>query len=428
MIHKIKLNSGLRIVFEQVKHVNSVTTGIWVGAGSINETLENNGVSHLIEHMMFKGTKKRDAAGIAEEIDEMGAQLNAFTTKECTCYYTKVASYDFEKSLDILSDMMFNSVFDEEELEKEKKVIFEEILMYDDSPEDYVHELLTKISFKGNSIAYPILGDVKSVSSIDGKLIRKYIEDNYTAENIVISIVGNISLNEVEKLCNKYFIDFKSKKPNNILANNFNYIKNNEGAHKNIEQFHFCIGMNGFERNSEYYYASNILNNIIGGSMSSRLFQSIREKTGLVYSIYSFNSSYKSAGLFGIYSALQEDSLKEVISRIKIEMNGLKEGNITKEEFNRAKSQMKGSYVLSLENTSNRMTVLGRRELFYNETLNPEDILTKIEDVHFEDVIRISQKLFNSGGFNIAFTGNIEDNKDIINIFNLNWQGEIEWL
>lgn len=420
MIHKIILSTGLRIVFEDIKHVNSVTTGIWVGAGSINETLENNGISHLIEHMMFKGTKKRSASDIAEEIDEMGAQLNAFTSKECTCYYTKVASYDFEKSLDILSDMMFNSVFNEAELEKEKKVIFEEILMYNDSPEDYVHELLTKISFEGNSISYPILGDIKSVSHIDSNLIRKYIENNYTAENIVISIVGNINLDEVEKLCNKYFIDFKPKKSNNIKINNFNYTKNNEGSYKNIEQFHFCIGINGFERNSEYYYPSNILNNIIGGSMSSRLFQSIREKTGLVYSIYSFNESYKSAGLFGIYSALKEDSLKEVVSRIKIEMEDLKNGNLTKEEFNRSKSQMKGNYVLSLENTSNRMTVLGRRELFYNETHNPEEILTKIEEVKFEDVVLISKKLFNKGGFNIAFTGNIEDNNDVINIFDLN--------
>ncbi|HAE43401.1 MAG TPA: peptidase M16, partial [Clostridiales bacterium] len=262
MIHKIIMDNGLRVVFEKIDHVQSVSTGIWVGAGSINETTINNGISHMIEHMLFKGTKTRSAFDIAEEIDSMGGQINAFTTKECTGYYTKVASYFFDKSLEILSDMMFNSVFDEEELEKEKKVILEEILMYEDSPEDFVHELLTKISFEGNAISYPILGDFQSVNSIDRQAIEDYMDNYYTSDNVVVSIVGNTTLEEVQQLCAKYFQSFRKKNKLIETPRLFDYSINRQGVHKNIEQLHFCIGVQGFERNSPYYYSTNILNNV----------------------------------------------------------------------------------------------------------------------------------------------------------------------
>lgn len=419
MIHKIIMDNGLRVVFEKIDHVQSVSTGIWVGAGSINETTINNGISHMIEHMLFKGTKTRSAFDIAEEIDSMGGQINAFTTKECTGYYTKVASYFFDKSLEILSDMMFNSVFDEEELEKEKKVILEEILMYEDSPEDFVHELLTKISFEGNAISYPILGDFQSVNSIDRQAIEDYMDNYYTSDNVVVSIVGNTTLEEVQQLCAKYFQSFRKKNRLIETPRLFDYSINRQGVHKNIEQLHFCIGVQGFERNSPYYYSTNILNNVLGGSMSSRLFQNIREKSGLVYSVYSFHSSYKTTGLFGIYSALKEDNAEEVLQQIRDEINSLRKGSITVAEFERAKSQIKGNYILSLENTSNRMTVLGRRELFYNETIQPEDIIPKIEKVVYEDVIEVSKILFKDSDFNIAFTGNIEDNKGIDSLFKM---------
>lgn len=419
MIHKIVMDNGLRIVFEKIDYVKSVSTGIWVGAGSINETTINNGISHMIEHMLFKGTKKRSAFDIAEEIDSMGGQINAFTTKECTGYYTKVASYFFDKSLEILSDMIFNSVFDEEELEKEKKVILEEILMYEDSPEDYVHELLTKISFEGNAISYPILGDIESVNGINRQTIDDYMDNYYTADNVVISIVGNTTLDEVKQLCNKYFSNFRKTIKITETPKSFDYTSNKQGVHKNIEQLHFCISVKGFERNSPHYYSTNILNNVLGGSMSSRLFQNIREKSGLVYSIYSFHSSYKMSGLFGIYSALKEENVEEALQQIKSEIDSFRKGDISVSEFERAKSQIKGNYILSLENTSNRMTVLGRRELFYNETIQPEDIIPKIEKVVYGDVIDVSKMLFKESDFNIAFTGNIDDNKEINNLFNM---------
>ena len=419
MIHKIVMDNGLRIVFEKIDYVKSVSTGIWVGAGSINETTINNGISHMIEHMLFKGTKKRSAFDIAEEIDSMGGQINAFTTKECTGYYTKVASYFFDKSLEILSDMIFNSVFDEEELEKEKKVILEEILMYEDSPEDYVHELLTKISFEGNAISYPILGDIESVNGINRQTIDDYMDNYYTADNVVISIVGNTTLDEVKQLCNKYFSNFRKTIKITETPKSFDYTSNKQGVHKNIEQLHFCISVKGFERNSPHYYSTNILNNVLGGSMSSRLFQNIREKSGLVYSIYSFHSSYKMSGLFGIYSALKEENVQEALQQIKSEIDSFRKGDISVSEFERAKSQIKGNYILSLENTSNRMTVLGRRELFYNETIQPEDIIPKIEKVVYGDVIDVSKMLFKESDFNIAFTGNIDDNKEINNLFNM---------
>ena len=413
MIHKFVLRNGLRVVFEPIEHVKSVTTGIWIGAGSIYETLENNGISHLIEHMLFKGTKNRDAFKIAEEIDSMGGHINAFTTKECTCYYTKVAAYHFEKSLEILSDMLFHSLMDEKELEKEKQVIFEEILMYEDSPEDCVHELLTTLAFDGNPIAYPILGDLKSVSSITAQTLREYMAQYYTASNTVISIVGNVALEEIEILCNQYFSQFFDCKESTINIPSIIYSTGKKGIHKEIEQMHLCIGTNGFERNSPYYHASNIFNNVVGGSMSSRLFQNIREKTGLVYSIYSFHSSYKYAGLFGIYTALKEENMERVLEELRKELALITQQGITKEEFERSKSQIQGNYVLSLESTSNRMTVLGRRELFYNETIEPEEIIPKIAAVQYDDVMDVCKALLDTKEHCIAFTGNIAHDESI---------------
>jgi len=420
MIHSFKLDNGLRVVFEKIDYVKSVSIGLWIGAGSTYEDDKNNGVSHFIEHMMFKGTKDRTASQIAEEIDSIGGQINAFTSKESTCFYSKVTAEKFDVSMNILSDMIFNSKISEDSIVKEKKVIEEEIKMYDDSPEEYVHDLLSKIAFEKKPLSMPILGVKDSLKNIDRNVIIDYMDKRYTGPNTVISIVGNVEPNLVEKTVKKYFSGFSSKNSFKDRDIKYDFARNIKGINKDIEQLHFCLGTEGFERDNKNYYTLNILNNILGGSMSSRLFQNIREKQGLVYSIYSFNSCYKETGLFGIYSAINTDSVQKSTSLIKDEIEKIKNGDIKKHEFDRAKSQMKGNYILSLENTSSRMTILGRRELLYNETITPESIIDKIENVKYEDVMNSINYIFDSKKYNIAYIGNLEKHKyidDIINNF-----------
>ncbi|HCX05112.1 MAG TPA: peptidase M16 [Clostridiales bacterium] len=418
MIHSFKLDNGLRVVFEKIDYVKSVSIGLWVNAGSTYENNENNGVSHFIEHMLFKGTKNRAAFQIAEEIEGIGGQINAFTSKESTCFYTKVTAEKFEVSIDILSDMIFNSTISEDAIEKEKKVIEEEIKMYDDSPEEYAHDLLSKIAFEEKPLSMPILGTKKSLENIDRRVIKDYMEKRYTGPNTVISIVGNVEPEFVEKTVRRYFDSFSSDNNHKDSGIKYNFTRRIKGVNKDIEQLHFCLGTEGFERDNKNYYTLNILNNILGGSMSSRLFQNIREKQGLVYSIYSFNSCYKETGLFGIYSAINTDSVEKSTDLIKKEINKVKKGDIRKEEFDRAKSQMKGNYILSLENTSSRMTILGRRELLYNETITPESIINKIENVKYEDVMNSINYIFDSTKYNIAYIGNLEKHKYIEEILN----------
>ena len=407
MIHSFTLENGLRVVFEKISYVKSVSIGVWVGAGSTFENEINNGVSHFIEHMMFKGTKNRKAIEIAEEIDGIGGQINAFTSKESTCYYSKVTAEKFETSMDILSDMIFNSLITEEDIKKEKKVIEEEIKMYDDSPEEYAHDLLSKIAFEKKPLSMPILGEKSTLKNIERRLIKDYMTDRYTGPNTVISIVGNVELEDVKRLSQKYFKYFSNKNSSRDNEIKYEFKRRIKGVNKDIEQLHFCLGTEGFERDNKKYYTLNILNNILGGSMSSRLFQNIREKQGLVYSIYSFNSCYKETGIFGIYSAINTDSVEKSTKLIKKEIEKIKNGDIKKEEFNRAKAQLKGNYILSLENTSSRMTVLGRRELLYNETITPESIINKIEDVKYEDVMSSINYIFDSNKYNIAYIGNL---------------------
>src|SRR6056297_333494 len=418
MIHSFKLDNGLRVVFEKINYVKSVSIGLWVGAGSTFENDENNGVSHFIEHMMFKGTKNRTASQIAEEIDGIGGQINAFTSKESTCFYSKVTAEKFDVSMNILSDMIFNSKISEDSIVKEKKVIEEEIKMYDDSPEEYVHDLLSKIAFEKKPLSMPILGVKDSLKNIDRNVIIDYMDKRYTGPNTVISIVGNVEPNLVEKTVKKYFSGFSSKNSFKDRDIKYDFARNIKGINKDIEQLHFCLGTEGFERDNKNYYTLNILNNILGGSMSSRLFQNIREKQGLVYSIYSFNSCYKETGLFGIYSAINTDSVKKSTNLIKNEIEKVKNGDIRKHEFDRARSQMKGNYILSLENTSSRMTILGRRELLYNETITPESIIDKIENVNYEDVMNSINYIFDSKKYNIAYIGNLEKFKYIDEVLN----------
>ncbi|MGF7057111.1 M16 family metallopeptidase [Brassicibacter mesophilus] len=410
MFNKIELKNGLRIVSEYIPHVKSVSIGIWVEAGSRREGYNNNGISHLIEHMLFKGTKNRTAKEIAESFDNIGGQLNAFTSKECTCYYAKVLDSHIQIAIEVLSDMIFNSKFDEFEIKKEKSVIFEEIKMYEDSPEDLVHDLLSQTIFNGNTLSLPILGTEDSLSNLTRDDIIQYFKKYYIPNNTVISIAGNFELEEIIELIKKYFGSWTKSKNNSLTYEKPSLLQRMSNRKKDIEQLHFCLGTEGISQGQDELYSLLVLNNILGGSMSSRLFQTIREERGLVYSIYSYPSSYKDIGIFTIYAALNPKHFLEAVDLIIKDIDLIKNEYLSEEEIFKSKEQLKGNYILGLESTSSRMTSIGKSELLLGSIHSPDQIIEKIDQVSFEDVRKVVNRIFDNNKFNIAYVGNIKDN------------------
>ncbi len=412
MINKYTLDNGLRIVSEKIEYVKSASIGIWVKVGSNNENDETNGLSHFIEHMLFKGTENRKANMIAEDIDNLGGQINAFTSKECTCFYVKVLDENITEAVDILSDMFFNSLFQQEEIDKEISVVIEEIKMYEDSPEDLVHDKLTEIIFDKSPMAYNILGTEKNLKTFNTKKVIEYMKKNYSPYNTVISIAGSFDEEKFVELIKNKFEQWQNGSISHVDIDG-EYERKIIGINKELEQLHICIGNKTIGRHDPNYYPLLVLNNIFGGTMSSRIFQEVREKKGLVYSIYSFVSNYTSSGIFSIYAGLSYDQIEDALRTIFIEMTGMKNGNITIEEFKRAKQQIKGNYILGLESTSSRMSSIARRELIYNEVVYPEDIIKSINDVEYEDVLKVAKDLFDIDSLSITYTGNLNKYKDL---------------
>lgn len=417
MFQKELLKNGIRIVTEEIPYVNSVSIGLWIKAGSRYESIENNGISHFIEHMLFKGTKKRSAKEIANSIDKIGGQLNAFTSKECTCLYAKVLDAHFDIALDVLADMFFNSNFDHEDIEKEKGVVLEEINMYEDSPEDLVHDLFSQTVWSGNSLGMPVLGTESSLGNLKREKILDYFNNNYIPQNIVISVVGNIKHTDAVKNVRDYF---EKSKPGNreaiqILTPNFEpeYMFKN----KLTEQVHLCMGFVGVDIKSEAYYPMLILNNIFGGAMSSRLFQKIREDRGLAYSVFSYPSSFVDCGLFSIYAGSKPGNLKSVAELIMEEINILKEKGITEEELYDSKEQLKGSYILGLESTSGRMISIGKSELILKRVYTPAEILEKIDKVDIDSTNKVINYIFDKRNMGAAVIGSMKKNTNIKKLF-----------
>ncbi len=417
MINKFTLDNGVRIVTEKIDYVKSASIGIWVNVGSNNEIEETNGLSHFIEHMLFKGTTNRKANEIAEDMDNLGGQLNAFTSKECTCFYVKVLDENIEEAVDILSDMFFNSLFLQEEIDKEISVVIEEIKMYEDSPEDVVHDKLTEIIFNDSPMAYNILGTEGNLRTFTTEKVLQYMNEKYSPHNTVISIAGSFDEEKFVRLVEEKFKNWENTHTEHVELQG-EYIRKVEGIHKDLEQLHMCIGNKTIGRHDENYYPLLVLNNIFGGTMSSRIFQEVREKKGLVYSIYSFVSNYSETGIFSIYAGMSYEQAEDALRTILKEMAGMKKGDITLKEFNRAKQQIKGNYILGLESTSSRMSSIGRRELLYNEIQYPEEVIEKINNVKLEDVLKLATELFDIDRLSITFTGNLNKHKNIEKIIN----------
>lgn len=392
MIKRYTCQNGVRIVLENIPTVRSVALGVWIGTGSRKEDEYNNGVSHFLEHMFFKGTKSRNAREIAESFDSIGGQVNAFTSKEYTCYYAKVLDTHADMALEVLADMYFNSLFDEEELKKEKNVVLEEIKMYDDTPDDIVHDLLSKAVYEQHPLGYPILGTEETLSSFNGDTLRGYMFDHYTPENTVISIAGNITeafIKEVEK----YFGSFEAGKSElEIVKPSFH--ANKLSRKKETEQAHLCLGYDGLQIGHDEMYSLISLNNILGGSMSSRLFQDVREQKGLAYSVFSYHSAFQDSGMVTIYAGTGAKQLDELYDTIQTTLATLKGEGITDKELFNSKEQLKGSLMLSLESTNSRMSRNGKNELLLGKHRSLDEIIADIDSVTKDDVDHMAHKIF----------------------------------
>lgn len=405
MYELFKIDNGLRVVAEKINHVNSISAGVWIENGSRNENKDNNGISHFIEHMFFKGTNNRTSKELAEAIENVGGQINAFTGKEATCFYIKALDTHLELTLDVLSDMLFNSKFDEEHVEKEKSVISEEINMNEDSPEDVLMDVHSKAIWGNESISLPILGTKNTINSFTGKQLKKYVEEYYIPENCVISICGKFDEKEIGKLIEKYFGNWSSNnkkitrysKPE--IQNNFLF------RHKNIEQLHINMGLKGISLGDDDIYPLVLLCNVLGGGASSLLFQKIREELGLCYSIYAYSSSMINTGIVSIYSALNPNVAGEAIEAIKNSLEKFSQYGLSDERLRIAKEQLKGSYMLGLESTSSKMFSNGRSALFLNKINTPENILNKIDNIDKKMINRVLHDNFNKGIMNCAFVG-----------------------
>lgn len=407
MVNIIRLKNGIRLALDEIPYVRSISMGIWVRNGSRNETAANNGISHFIEHMMFKGTERRQARDIAEEMDGVGGQINAYTTKEYTCYYTRVLDKHFDIALDILSDMFLNSKFDDADIEKERNIILEEINMYRDSPEELVHDALSEAVWGKSPLSYPILGTKESIASFDRRMLRDYVKNNYTPDNIVISIAGNISEDEA---LSRIEAAFGGLEPTGTTgeAAGAEYNPSIAVNKKDVEQLHVCIAFNGFRRDTEDKYPLSVLNTIFGGGMSSRLFQKIREDNGLTYSIYSYISSYTDCGLFSIYAGMSNNQADRVAELITEEIRRILKEGIPQRTVDITKEQIISNYIIGTESTANRMTSAGGSVLLRGRVQTPEEIISEIEKITPEDIGAVAAKIFNGNAVSLSAAGNTQ--------------------
>ena len=363
------------------------------------------GLAHFTEHMLFKGTKRRTAKQIAEAMDSVGGQLNAFTAKECTCFYSKVMDIHLEKCLDLLSDMAFHSVFDREEMEKEKGVILEEIYMADDSPEDLVHDLLAEAFFGSHPLAQPILGTIEGISAYTREELIRFYDAAYRPEQMVLSIAGNYEADALKDLAEHHFGSWQGGTKSHTPVEKGSCCREFLYRHKDIEQMHICLGSPGIPLGRQEQYPLMLFNNIFGGGMSSRLFQHIREDRGLTYSVFSYPSNYTCDGLFTIYASMKPAQAPEVLNLIKQEIESILNSGVTEEEFHIGREQLKGNYILGMESTSSRMTALGRAELLLGRAYPPEEILAMIEATTPEMVQSVIEKVFEPDTIAAAMVG-----------------------
>ncbi len=408
MIEKTVLKNGIRVMTERMESVRSVAIGVWVNAGSVFESDENAGVSHFIEHMLFKGTERRSASDIAAETDAIGANLNAFTAKECTCFHIKALDEDLALAVDMLSDIVLKSTLDPEQMAREKGVVIEEIAMTEDSPEDIVFDRASEQLFKGTSLESEILGTEDTVNALSREDLRAYMAKHYTAENTVISVAGSFDRDALLTLLERHFADIPHSECHPAPPVSVEKGFRTALVQKDVEQINLCLALPGAALGTDEYYAQAVLSNALGGSMSSRLFQHIREERGLAYSVYSYPMAYRGAGSLCFYAGCTEGQANEVLSLMLSELSDVKENGVSETEFVRARQQLKGSYLLGMESTMAHMSALGKNALLLEKEYDLETTLKRIECVTIEAVQEAAERLFTPEAAAFCAVGRLE--------------------
>jgi predicted Zn-dependent peptidase len=407
---KTVLDNGLRVITEEIPFLRSVSIGVWVTIGSRDEQPDENGISHFIEHLLFKGTEKRTAFDIAKEIDSVGGTLNAFTGREFTCFYAKVIDQNLSLAIDLLSDIFLHSTLEAKDVEKERMVILQEIKMVEDTPDDYIHDLFNRVCWGDHPLGFPIYGTSELVQSFQRDQLHQFLRENYPPEQIIVCAAGNLKHQEVVDLIGATFGQIpKSDKararvrPDSISTTNV--------WKRDLEQVHFCLGTKGLQYNHSLRFASYILNTILGGGMSSRLFQEIRENRGLAYSVYSFLPTYIDAGLVVVYAGTSESSFQEVIELVLKEFDRLKREPLKNGELETAKEQLKGNLLLSLESSDNLMTRLAKNEIYFQTYLPVGKIIKGIDEVKVETIRHLASDIFDERFFCLTVLGPMNGNE-----------------
>jgi predicted Zn-dependent peptidase len=408
LYRKSTLSNGVRIITESMPHVRSAALGIWADVGSAAERSEQRGISHAIEHMLFKGTERRSARDIAEAMDRVGGQMNAFTDKEATCYYAKVIDTHVPLAIDVLADMFLHSTFDPVELAKEQKVILEEIRMYDDSPDEMIHDLFTRTMWTGSNLGEPTIGYAQTVSTFSHDDLREHMRAHYVPNTVVITAAGNVTHERIAEAFAEAFARFEGSSeppvPEVPKSTPQRLVKT-----KDTEQAYVVLGGAGLSVRDERRYTLSVLDTILGGGMSSRLFQEVREKRGLAYSVYSFQQGYRGAGLFGVSAGTSPASVDECIEVIVSEIYGAAQRGILDDEVRLAKEHIKGSLTLSLESTSSRMVRLGRSEFSFGRNVTTEEIEQSVDAVTKEQVDALARELLVPERLGLCVLGPLED-------------------
>jgi len=406
MFTKRHLDNGIPVVMEQLKNYRSVILGIWVKVGSRNEIREKNGISHFLEHMFFKGTKKRSAADISIDIDSLGGDLNAFTSRENTAFYVKVLDEYIDKGIELLSDIFLHSTFPQDEIEKEKGVIKEEIKLVEDTPDDYVHDLFSRTVWGDTGLGQPVLGRRETIKTFTHEDLINHVRKYYGTSDTVVACAGNFEPDHVMNLLSHYLGGLRRGSEPELFSPPF--FKSEIAVYpKDLSEAHICFGVEGLPYASEDRYALAILNSILGSSVSSRLFQEIREKKGYAYSIYSFVSSYLDTGFWAVYAGTGRKKALTVTDLIIKEMKGLYE-TISDVELRRAKDQLKGNLVLGLESTSSRMQSIARQEIYYGRYFSQKEIMKEIEAVTLGQIKDLSKRLINDGKMSLTVFGPVK--------------------
>jgi predicted Zn-dependent peptidase len=404
MVTREVLDGGLRLITESMPHVRSVTIGVWLMRGSRHESDPQGGIAHFVEHMLFKGTETRSAEDIAQAIDSIGGQLDAFTAKEYASYYIKVLDEHVPLAVDLLADIVSHPKFAADEIEREKKVILEEIKMVEDTPDDLVHEVFSQHFWEGHPLGRPILGSPETVESFTAGTLRRYFDGAYVAPNLIVAAAGNLDHARVQELVQSAFrhvardgdpvVDAPPRVAPQVVTRT-----------KELEQTHICLGTTGYPQRHDDRYVSYILNTVLGGSMSSRLFQNVREKRGLAYAVFSGLASYRDAGSLTIYAGCANEAVDEVVDLCVEELRSLKRAPVPDAELRRAKDHLKGSLMLSLENTASRMSHLARQEIYFDRHFGLDETLAGVERVTAQDLQRIARDLFSNGALGVTVLG-----------------------